>query len=244
MSNGIRYSDEFLNAYLDNELEQADKARLLADLRRDEVLNRRLCQLQRVHNMVQLAYHDIDMPEATVQSQPKQGSRRYRFATAAAVLLLAGVTSGWFGHQYMNSSPGLVDLAGSIYNTPANQSGEWRVILHVSTKDPFKYETILDETETLLRTSSENKQKVIVQILGNSAGLAMLTDDKSSYSTRLADLQQRYPNLLLAACGKTLERLKLNNKPMPKLLSAARVVPSALNEVMQKQKEGWTYIRI
>ena len=63
MNGDKSYSDEMLNAYLDGELESDERAQVLEALRSVENLSQRVCRLQKVHSMVQLAYQDTELPE-------------------------------------------------------------------------------------------------------------------------------------------------------------------------------------
>ena len=54
------YSDEFLNAYIDDQLDEAERSALLTELKVNDELSRRVCQLRKARDMVQLAYLDVD----------------------------------------------------------------------------------------------------------------------------------------------------------------------------------------
>lgn len=245
MNNEIHFSDEFINAYLDGELNQSDKARLLTAARTDEQLSQRLCQLQRVKNMVQLAYHDINAPIDEQPASIQNTSRIPRFSTAASILLLAGAMGGWFTHNYFNKQYGFTEMVKEIRtNTPQKTGTPWKLMVQVSTHDNHRFNILMDETERLLKTAEQNNRQVIIQILANAKGINLLKDDQSPMSLRVRALSNQYNNLLLTACGQTLQKLKLQNKHIPSLLSEATVVHSALQEVISKQKQGWTYIKI
>ena len=88
------FSDEHLNAYLDNQLDAEERSLLLEELRRDQELAARVCKLQKVQDMVQLAYHNVAREQST-----GSGRRRWSlyFAQAASALLVLGLglTIGW-----------------------------------------------------------------------------------------------------------------------------------------------------
>lgn len=245
MNDEIQFSDEFLNAYLDDELNHSDKTRLLDAVRNDAHLNRRLCQLQRVHNMVQLAYHDISHIREEQPQPLKKKNRQPRFATAATILLIAGALGGWFTHNHFNSQPGLTEIVQELRTNIPQAGAPWKLIVQVSTNDANRFNILMDETERLLKTAQQNDEKIFIQILANADGINLLKDDDSPTAIRVRDLNRQYSNnLLLTACGQTLKKLKTKNKGIPKLLSEAKIVHSALQQVIEKQKQGWTYIRI
>lgn len=245
MKTEIHFSDEFLNAYLDEELSHSDKARLLTAVREDEQLSRRLCQLQRVRNMVQLAYHEVSPQFEHQATAGKKKTLPPVFATAASVLLLLGVLAGWFMHNHFNQQqPGLTEIVQELRTNSPQTSTPWKLMVQVSTNDSHRFNILMDETERLLKNANDNNERVIIQILANASGIHLLKDDHSPMAIRIHQLKMKYNNLLLTACGQTLRKLQLKEGQTPKLLSEARVVPSALQEVIEKQKLGWTYIKI
>ena len=244
MTRDQHISDEFLNAYLDGELSSSDEAQLLSRLRHDAELSHRLCQLQRVQNMLHLAYHEDGMPRPKEPMLDRHIERRSFIAIAASVLLLIGAVGGWFSNTHLNEPQGLLQLAKDIRTNKPQTGDAWRLMLHVNTGDTYRYNVILDETERLLKTAADKNEKVTIQILTNAAGLKLLEDNQSPQAQRLRKLYTQYDNLLLTACGQTLKRLKAEKNIEPKLLATTKIVPSAIQEVIDKQKQGWTYIRI
>lgn len=244
MTNEIQYSDEFLNAYLDNELSSSDKACLLKAVRQDEELSHRLCQLQRVKNMVQLAYHDVT-PQLEDQPEPaRKKSSASRYAIAATVLLMLGAVSGWLAHKQFFNQPGLTEIAREFRTNSPNNGAPWKLMVQVSSNDKNRYNVLINETERLLKTAQQNKEQVVIQILANSKGLDILKDDNTQIALKMRQLSRQYDNLILTACGQTLKKLRLKNRQIPKLLTEASIVHSALQEAIEKQKQGWTYIKI
>ena len=239
------YSDEILNAYLDNELAGEERKRLIEDLRENDGLRQRVCKLEQVRNMISIAYHDIPTPK------DKQDRKVRKLASltniAAAILVVIGVIGGWFGHSYLTTEQaGLVELADSVQvNEPFVESAHpWKVLLHVTSDDEYRLNALLDETEKVLREYKARQQKVSVQILANGKGLNLLRDDKSPYGKRIAELQSNYDNLVFMACAKAMARVKQKTGKDVQLLPGIQVAPSALGEVLNRQKEGWTYIKI
>lgn len=86
------FSKEFLSAFVDNQLAPEEKSRAYNEIGRDEDLNRQVCELRKLHDLVQLAYRDVPAPPA----QPAAPApRRNRVGVAAAVLVLAvGIVLG------------------------------------------------------------------------------------------------------------------------------------------------------
>lgn len=238
------FSDEYLNAYLDGELDGDDRARLMEALERDPGLGQRLCELRNLSDLVRLGYREP--PECPGARPP----RRARFGgwrgLAASLLIALGAAAGWLGHQALQPAHGLAEIASSVELAQERtaDAGPVRLMLHVTTADPGKLETLLAETEQLLQTYEGREDRLQVAILANGAGLDLLRADASAFAQRIAGLKRRHRNLSLLACAKALARVEERDGRRPPLLPRTEVVPSALGEIIDRRKDGWSYIRI
>jgi len=237
------FSDEHLNAYLDNQLDADERGQLLNALRQDAELSARVCKLQKVKEMVQLAYYNFD---AEHHKQQPQRHKAIWPAIAASFLLAMGLLTGWFANSQFGHQPRLLELAKAAQtsNTTATTQDEWRLVLHVDSADPNRFNVMLDETEQLLKTSAQQKQKVRVEILTNGGGLKLVEQGNAAYTKRLQALAKQYDNLGLLVCQRALNKFKSEKGVQLNLVPEARIVESAMNEVIKRQQEGWAYIRI
>lgn len=94
MNQEKRFSDEFLNAFVDNQIAAEEKSRAYVEIQRDEALNRQVCELRKLHDLVQLAYREPPAPPAHAASGPNSGRARLRFGVAASFLLALGIVLG------------------------------------------------------------------------------------------------------------------------------------------------------
>jgi intracellular sulfur oxidation DsrE/DsrF family protein len=239
------YSDEFLNAYIDGELDQEETGRMLDELRYNEVLSDRITDLQKVREMVRYAYHE-KIPPVHGQRVKSNIMKKSRMAFAASIILSLGMALGWGLHLHSQSSNGLLDIAEAIHIKPAAAvtDGEIKLVLHVTTNSKDKLGTVLDETERFLNQYENTNQKVKLDILTNGNGLKLLRADHSPFSQRIKDLQQRYQNLTFKACRNAINRMQQKTGEKVLMLPDTVTVPSALGEIMKKQREGWSYIKI
>lgn len=237
-----KYSDEMLNAYLDHELSSDERKRIMHDLRSDKTLQERLCQFEQVRNMVSIAYHDLTDPQKPERRQTHCFSARA--AIASGIFILVGAMAGWTGHTYLQKDTSLVSLADQWQSSRAGSEQPWRVLLHVTSYDPYRLNTMLDEAERILHEYESKPQKVMIQVLANGKGLNLLRSDKTSYGKRIAALQAKYDNLVFMACARAMARVKQKTGKTVSLLPNIQITPAAIGEVLKKQRDGWTYIRI
>lgn len=242
--NKKQYSDEHLNAFIDNELDAGEKAEILDAARHDAELSQRICKLQKLHNLLQLSYQSIEVPERHKKTNDLTQSVKFKWFAAASIFLTIGTIAGWVSHQTLNSG-NLIDIAQVTHSSAAtNNAQHWKLMLHVSTANPTRLNFVLDEAEALLKEYAQSSRKLELEILANSDGLALVTNNGKSYNKRLQSLQQKYDNLSVLVCGQALKRIQRLQGKKLNLLPNTNVVSSAINQIVKRQQGGWSYIRI
>jgi intracellular sulfur oxidation DsrE/DsrF family protein len=242
MSEEKRVSEELRGAFVDGQLDAAEWACVAAEMEGDPRLRDEVCELRMLKDMVRHAYADPPARRPRAASRP--GLRWPWFAAAGIVFAVAG----WFGHAWWNAGPEF-DPA-SVYALRGDWHklrGDWRaldnsrVLVHVSSGSR-SLETALDEVEDLLRSARAARRGIQVEIVANSAGLDLLQAGASPYAARIAALRREYPNLGLVACGQTLARRKARGEEVD-LVPGTVVAPSALEQVIERLRSGWVYVR-
>ena len=244
MNNNKHYSDEHLNAFIDDQLDNIEKSEILDAIRHDAELSQRVCKLQKLHNLIQLSYQSIDIPIRHNSADNKENVGIKWFAVAS-ILLVVGTFVGWTSHELttQNNSNQIVQLTQPSAGL-STTSERWKLMLHVSTANPTRLNLVLNEAEALLQEYDSSSRNLELEILTNSDGLALVTNDGENYNQRLQQLQNKYDNLAVMVCGQTLKRIqKIHGKKL-KLLPNTNIVPSAIKQIVKRQKSGWSYIRI
>lgn len=93
MSQNHRFSDEFLNAFVDDQLDGEEKDRAYLEIGQDETINRQVCELRKLRDLTQHAYRDLPAPPSatTAAGKRRAGSR---FGIAACLVLAFGTVLG------------------------------------------------------------------------------------------------------------------------------------------------------
>lgn len=94
MSQEKHFSDEFLNAFVDNQIAAQEKSRAYVEICQNEDLNRQVCELRKLHDLVQLAYREPPAPPERTVPGPNSRQARMRFGVAASILLTLGIVLG------------------------------------------------------------------------------------------------------------------------------------------------------
>ena len=265
MSQDNRFSDEFLNAFVDDQLAPEEKGRAYASINSDEGLNRQVCELRKMRDLVQLAYKEP--PTATTLGLRDRRGAQLRASVAAGLILSVGVALGWLLHQPPSapvnipqaSAPGgVVSLAVAPVQTAAAvnparpvpakaataaAANEIKILFHLSSDHPDRVQGVLDEAEGVLNYYRSKGQIARVQIIVNGDGLNLLRTDKSPDPQRVSAMQKTYDNLSFAACQNTMDRLKREQGITAQLLPGAIVVDSGVAQIILRQQQGWIYIQ-
>lgn len=220
-------SDEQLNAFIDEELDTSDRECVLAAVAVDGDLAQRACALRLVKEQVRHAY--AEPPAAPSRRQP---ARPWR-ALAMALLLAGAALGGWIAR----------DQAGVDGDSLARKADTGHVILHLAAWDEQRASVALDDAEGLLRAAREAGQPIEVELVANRGGLDLLRADVTPHADRIARLRAEHPNFALIACGQTVERLREKGMTVH-LLPGTRVASSALDQIVARMGQGWSYVRV
>jgi hypothetical protein len=250
MNNDKRFSEEFLNAFVDDQLTAEEKSRAYPIVSQDENLNRQVCELRKMRDLVQLAYRDVPPPRRGYSP----GTRKVGTAVAASFLLILGMALGWFLRTPANEAPTDASavterqLARALTPPTTGKLGavaqEMKVLFHLNSGNPERMQEVLDEAENMLRLYQASNQAARVEIVANGDGINLLRADVSPYAKRISQLQKQYPNLVFAACQNTLDRLAQDYGVVAQLVPEAIVIDSGVAQIIRLQQQGWVYIQV
>jgi len=117
----------------------------------------------------------------------------------------------------------------------AQKAERHHLVLQVSDDDPAKWNLALNNAENVQQALG--KDKVDVEIVAYGPGLNMLKAE-SKVAARLNAALDSSVGLL--ACGTTMKKMKVDKAD---LAAGTKVVPGGIIHIMQRQSEGWNYVR-
>lgn len=224
-------SDEQLDAFTDGELEADEEDRIFARAEQDPELDARLCRHRKLKELVQHAYRDPPEP----RRRPSHALPRrslFGLAAAAVMLLAVGVAGGWFAAHLPGGGPGSTSSA-----IPASQ-GRW--LLHVASSDPRQLEMALNRADELMGGAGASPDRR-VEIVANEGGLDLLRSDVTPFAERIRQLAE--DDVLFYACNRAIRRLEERGVRV-ELVPEASTHYSALDRVVLRMQQGWTYEKI
>ena len=237
MSTQNDYSDEVINAFVDNELSEQERMELLRDASDSDELRSRICEISYLKSQVVAAY---PAPPGPAASGVVSGRRAFlAYASAAAVGGLSVFTLQWLGTDQAQRRDRLAlnDAAGP-------GTSMTRVLFHISTDQQRVGGELLDQVELVLGEYAGNDKPLRVEVVANNQGLRFLQRGRTPFAERIGRLDGRYQNLLFAACGNTLQRLRREHDEQIEILPGAVIVQSGVSFVARRQLEGWAYIKV
>ena len=235
MNEQQKFSDEFLNAFVDDQLTPEEKAQVYARLSGNEALNRQICELRKVRDLVQLAYKEPPMPTRGMATLSV--GRKIGLGVAAGVMLIIGGITGWFLHQPSANQVASVAQQAPGEDTPA------KVLFHVSDGNTEHLKSVLDDVEDLMKHYRRSHQKSRVEVITNGEGLGLLLAGISPYAERIRKMQKEYHDLTFVACQNTIERYQQELGLTAKLLPGVVIIDSGVAQIMRRQHQGWAYIQ-
>lgn len=215
-------SEEELNAFVDDQLGTADRARVLDAINRDETLQRRVAEIRQTQRLVRHAYERPPLPRRTAPAPPAWSQKML----AASLLISVGMAAGWLLHKVADSS---------VNQAPQTAASPKGVVIQVSKNDPAEWEMALINARNVRKAYGD--KDVNVEIVAYGPGLKMLRND-SPVSAGLEAAQRDGVKLL--ACGNTMRMTHTTRQDLNWLVD---VVPAGIVEIMQKQSEGYAYVR-
>jgi len=245
MSGNEPFSDEHLNAFVDQQLDTEESARVFGALENDAGLRERVCQLQLLQGMVRQAYKNPPLPAPAGKNHYLAFRRRLvRFAAVGAALVIGAVT-GWTAKGLLGDGATGSGFSGAHYTRLPDILDEGAgVIVHLDSANPKKLAAALDTTEQLLVAYKKTNAVAPVELIVNSGGLDLLRADRSPFAERISRMQKEYSNLTFFACVNAVERYKKKLGENARLLPGTKVDGSGVDQVVIRLRQGWSYLKI
>ena len=118
-----------------------------------------------------------------------------------------------------------------------------RVVLHVDDNDAKRMNMVLNNASNVDAYYKKKGEEVQIEIVTYGPGLIMLHAKKSPVKKRIKSFGENFDNISFRSCGNTHRKMsKKAGKSVP-LLPQAKMVPAGVVHMMERQEEGWSYIR-
>ena len=134
-------------------------------------------------------------------------------------------------------------LASLLLFGAAQAHEKHRVILQVNDNDPARMNLVLNNAANLNAYYHDKGEPIEIEIVTYGPGLMMLRDDKSPVKERVLSFAQNFDNVTFAACANTRAKMAKKEGMEIPLVANAKVVPSGVVHAIERQEQGWSYIK-
>lgn len=236
------YDDVELHAYIDGELGETERTEFLLRIQKDDKLAREVCALRNLKEQIQLAYVN---PPGQSQSKAANPGKPYLVVAASLMMLAVGLVAGWLGNGAMHAERMvLLDPQGRSQAPAAVESGETRIVFHLTNPDQTVAGELLNEVEQMLTAYEKENKLLRVEIVSHGDGMDLLREKLSQHKAQISQLANRFANLTFVACQNTIQRMSIGQGFEINVLPEARIIDSGVSHVVRRQREGWSYIRV
>ena len=128
----------------------------------------------------------------------------------------------------------LIALFIGVTCAQAQQPAPYKVVIDVTSEDTLVHQMVVRWLGEI--TARPDAQ---VEIVFYAGALPMVTRDKSVVAKQLVEYSAR-PNVSMKVCEQTLKRKKIGKE---QLLAGVTTVPDGIYEIVQRQHDGWGYIK-
>ncbi len=126
---------------------------------------------------------------------------------------------------------------------PAAVQKEHRLVMQVNANDAALMNLTLNNATNVAEYYEKAGEPVKIEVVALGPGLNMLREDTSPVKARIETMALSTPEVSFKACGITRENMrKAEDKDIP-IIPQAEVVQSGVVRVMQREEEGWSYVK-
>jgi intracellular sulfur oxidation DsrE/DsrF family protein len=240
------YTDEKLSLFIDEQLDTGEMDAVHEQLLSDKALRQRVCQLRAVRELVSYAYESMPAPDYERPDKPAITSNSW-MGIAASMLLIIGMFGGWVANNtyHENTLIASTDEVFQFYKqSPAVESTERKIILHVTTGDIYAVNNALNEAEQLLASYRQAGTPMKLDIITFKEGINMLRVGVSPYIGRIGQIMSDNENVSIYACQRSISKAKKKEGRDIVLMPQAVTAKTGQQLITERLEKGWIYIKV
>ena len=140
----------------------------------------------------------------------------------------------------------MILLLGAMYlpfQATADENKIHKIVFHIDDSDPDRMNLVLNNVANVNKHYQDIGESAQIEIVAYGPGLTMLVEEKSPVKDRVKSIADSFDNVEFKACGNTHKAMSKKAGKDIKLLPHAKMVESGVVHLVQRQEEGWSYIR-
>lgn len=129
----------------------------------------------------------------------------------------------------------LLLLLLAIPVTGKSQAKPVRIVFDITSSDSLAHQAVLRHVTGMSKSYPDSKFEVVIY----GGALPMVVKDRSTVESNIRQLGGN-KNVSFKVCAVTMQRFAVDKS---QLIAGVEVVPDAIIEIVNKQGEGWGYIK-
>jgi uncharacterized protein len=110
-----------------------------------------------------------------------------------------------------------------------------KIVVQLVSSDTAVYRMLIAQLGNIKKAAPNAK----IEVVCHSGGIYILVAEKTIYKSEIEDFAKN--GITWTACENTM---RMRNIPKEKLIPICTTVPSGIFEVVLKQEEGWSYLKM
>jgi intracellular sulfur oxidation DsrE/DsrF family protein len=140
----------------------------------------------------------------------------------------------------------IVLLFAALYlplHVSAAEDNVHKIVFHIDDSDPQRMNLVLNNVANVNKYYQDKGEPAQIEIVAYGPGLTMLVAAKSPVKDRVKSIADSFDNVEFKACANTLKAMTKKAGKDIKLLPQAKMVESGVIHLVERQEQGWSYIR-
>lgn len=233
MNGQIEFDELTLMAFVDDQLDDEMKQRVLEASAKDAQMRETICTMRQTKDWVRTGFAETSPGTGQLTRQRRAWNRLGIGVAASLVALTIGIAGGVIGH--MCATRDAQQLAA------LQQQDTRRIVLHLVDSKPEHFQRVLNDAEKFLLDNADRDAEV--EVITNAGGLDLVRVGVSPVEERVRNLKRRFPNLHFVACGQSIRKLRKEGID-PSFIPDVRTDTTAVEQIVKRLQDGWAYQRI
>jgi intracellular sulfur oxidation DsrE/DsrF family protein len=119
-------------------------------------------------------------------------------------------------------------------NTQAQNNKAHKIIFQLVTGDTTSHKVLMKQFGNILSVAPDTK----IEVVCHGPGIDMMVKDKSIVINKIAAFKEK--GVVFNVCEFSLQERKVDKA---KLIEQSTFVPAGIIEIVEKQEQGWSYIK-
>jgi hypothetical protein len=146
--------------------------------------------------------------------------------TATMALLMCGA----FAQTLSTTKPEVAGVAAEVKN------GKHFVVIQLTSNDTLVWKGLMNNLKNLKAGWGDNVQ---IEVVAHSAGIEMLMTSKTTQQQKIAEFKNM--GIVFVGCENTMRERKIAKDA---IIAEAGFVPMGVGEIIMKQEQGWSYLKV